>query len=125
MDITELQLKHAINPLDVTETQLSPDLTNSAQQHDQLKAAAKNFEGIFIKQIIKQMQETIENASFDPDDNANQQVHGMYCTFLGDMLSQRGGFGLWENIYEQMVRMEGGQNGLEVETALQILNAKA
>lgn len=77
---------------------------------EQLEAAAKNFEGIFVQQILKQMQETIENASFDPDDNAGKQVHSMYTTFMADAISQQGGFGMWEQIYDQLVQTEGLQH---------------
>ena len=74
---------------------------------EQLKTVAKGFESIFINQILKQMQETIKNASFDPDDSSNEQVHSLYCTFLADSVSQSGGFGLWEKIYEQMADAAG------------------
>ena len=77
------------------------------EKHQQLEAAAKNFEGIFVHQILKQMQETIENASFDPDDNAGKQVHSMYSSFIADAISQQGGLGMWQDIYEQMAQMEG------------------
>ncbi len=78
---------------------------------EQLKMVAKGFESIFINQILKQMQETIKNASFDPDDSSNEQVHSLYCTFLADSVSQSGGFGLWEKIYEQMADAAGLDSG--------------
>ena len=77
-----------------------------ATKHQELEAAAKNFEGIFVHQILKQMQETIENASFDPDDNAGKQVHSMYSTFMADAIAQQGGFGMWEQIYDQLLQSE-------------------
>ncbi len=80
------------------------DATTGAEQ---LKTVAKGFESIFINQILKQMQETIKNASFDPDDSSNEQVHSLYCTFLADSVSQSGGFGLWEKIYEQIADAAG------------------
>ena len=83
---------------------------------EQLKTVAKGFESIFVKQILKQMQETIKNASFDPDDSSNEQVHSLYCTFLADSVSQNGGFGLWEKIYEQMADTAGLNSGSQVVT---------
>ena len=83
---------------------------------EQLKTVAKGFESIFINQILKQMQETIKNASFDPDDSSNEQVHGLYCTFLADSVSQSGGFGLWEKIYEQMADAAGLNSGSQAVT---------
>ena len=83
---------------------------------EQLKTVAKGFESIFINQILKQMQETIKNSSFDPDDSSNEQVHSLYCTFLADSVSQNGGFGLWEKIYEQMADAAGLNSGSQAAT---------
>ena len=89
---------------------------------EQLKTVAKGFESIFINQILKQMQETIKNSSFDPDDSSNEQVHSLYCTFLADSVSQNGGFGLWEKIYEQMADAAGLDSGSQ--TAMSQLDQK-
>ena len=80
--------------------------TLSKTDLEQLENVAKKFEGIFVQQVMKQMQETIENASFDPEDNAGKQVHGMYCTFMADAVSEQGGFGMWKQIYHQLVQMK-------------------
>jgi Rod binding domain-containing protein len=88
-----------------------------AAELEQLKTVAKGFESIFVKQILKQMQETIKNASFDPDDSSNEQVHSLYCTFLADSVSQNGGFGLWEKIYEQMADAAGLDSGSQEVTS--------
>ena len=116
----------------------SPTLTNGLESMDgsrfaakgndtvaaaeQLKTVAKGFESIFINQILKQMQETIKNSSFDPDDSSNEQVHSLYCTFLADSVSQNGGFGLWEKIYEQMADAAGLDSGSQ--TAMSQLDQK-
>lgn len=85
----------------------------SCDKDEQLKAAARQFEAVFVNQILKQMQETIQESSFDPEDSSNQQVHGMYCTFMADAVSERGGFGLWETIYEQLRDNPSGGGGAE------------
>ena len=110
MDISQLISKQGIGYSDITGANSVSSSVEDVSQHDELKTAAKKFEAVFVRQILKQMQETIENTSFDPEDSANQQVHGMYCTYLGDMIAQQGGFGLWEKIYEQMVRMSPAQS---------------
>jgi Rod binding domain-containing protein len=97
-----------MNGLESMDASLSVAKSNGlADEAQKLKTVAKGFESIFINQILKQMQETIKNASFDPDDSSNEQVHSMYCTFLADSVSQNGGFGLWEKIYEQMADAAG------------------
>jgi Rod binding domain-containing protein len=91
----------------------SRDAVRSCDKDEQLKAAAKQFEAVFVNQILKQMQETIQESSFDPEDSSNHQVHGMYCTFLADAVSERGGFGLWETIYEQLGGMQNAGGSSE------------
>lgn len=94
----ELQLRQAARP---------------GGKDEELKAAAKQFESIFVHQILKQMQETVEESSFDPEDSSNEQVHGLYCTFLADAVSEQGGLGLWEKIYEQLKQTQASDAGGE------------
>ena len=112
MDISKMMFRNpfsdAIKPLENVAAQQAEAASNPInQQAGQLKEVAKQFEGILINQILKQMQETINNASFDPDDSSNEQVHSMYCTFLGESIADKGGFGVWEDIYKQMAQMQG------------------
>ena len=61
---------------------------------------AKNFEAIFIQQLLSQMKNTImDNEHSDP---AFGQVDSMYWSLLSDAVAEEGGLGLWEKIYEQM-----------------------
>lgn len=122
MDISKLLSNQGIGFPEISGDTNVLDSIKTASQHEELKAAAKKFEGVFVRQILKQMQETIENASFDPEDSSNQQIHGMYCNFLGDMISQQGGFGLWEKIYEQMAL---AQNQIDQDTTAASLDEKA
>ena len=103
-------------PEPISGPQSAPKAGAVANELEQLKTVAKGFESIFVKQILKQMQETIKEASFDPDDSSNEQVHSLYCTFLADSVSQNGGFGLWENIYEQMADAAGLNTGTQTVT---------
>jgi len=116
MDILQLLSTHPMAQAgNLAEHTVSAQLQNAADASkadlDELRNVAQKFEGIFVQQILKQMQETIENASFDPEDGAGKQVHGMYCTFMADAISQQGGFGMWEQIYEQLVQMKEGGEG--------------
>ncbi|MHC5083164.1 MAG: rod-binding protein [Planctomycetota bacterium] len=98
----------AVKPLENSAAQKLEAVSKEVgQEAGKLKEVAKQFEGIFINEILKQMQETIKNSSFDPDDSANEQVHSMYCTFLGESIAEKGGFGVWEQIYKQMAEMRG------------------
>jgi len=119
--LTNPVLMNGLEPTDGAQTVAKNNAV--AAEAEQLKEVAKGFESIFIKQVLKQMQETIKNASFDPDDSSNEQVHGLYCTFLADSVSQSGGFGLWETIYEQMADAAGLNSGSQ--PAMSQLDRKA
>lgn len=94
-----------LDPIESARLQTPPGSGGALNKDEQLQAAAKQFEGIFLQQILKQMQETMQEASFDPEDSSNGQVDALYCTFLTDAVSQQGGVGLWEKIYDQMKQM--------------------
>jgi Rod binding domain-containing protein len=121
MDISQLlspsQAGQGYETLQISREANLRDAVGSANKDEQLKAAARQFESVFVNQILKQMQETIQEASFDPEDSSNQQVHGMYCTFLADAVSERGGFGLWETIYEQLSQQQAAAGGAETVDA--------
>ena len=112
--LTSSTLMNGFEPMDGAQSAAKDNGVRAVDE--QLKTVAKGFESIFVKQILKQMQETIKNASFDPDDSSNEQVHSLYCTFLADSVSQNGGFGLWETIYEQMADTAGLNSGSQVVT---------
>ena len=64
------------------------------------RKVARDFESIFIRQIINKMKETIPKS--DLADSSSEQIQSMYWSFLGDAIAEKGGFGLWKQIYEQM-----------------------
>jgi Rod binding domain-containing protein len=107
MDIADV-LQPANGPLAAMEAAGPPKTGPLADRDVRLQDAAKQFESIFIQQMLKQMQETMQEASLDPEDGSSEQVHGLYCTFLADAAAQEGGFGLWEKIYEQMSGITAG-----------------
>ena len=87
---------------------------------NKLKEAAQKFEGLFVHQILKQMKET--TAQLEPEDeestdtSTSEHLKSMFWTFLADAVTEQGGFGLWEKVYEQMAsRVESGQSANLVE----------
>ena len=64
------------------------------------RKVARDFESIFIRQIIDKMKDTIPKS--DLADSSSEQIQSMYWSFLGDAIADKGGFGLWKQIYEQM-----------------------
>ncbi len=89
-------------------------------EDEKRKEVARNFEGIFLHQILDKMKDTIPES--DLEDSSSKQIKGMYWSFMRDALAEQGGFGLWEKIYEQMPGAKtqstgnGTENGLIPDT---------
>jgi Rod binding domain-containing protein len=77
-----------------------------------LEETAKQFEGLLLEQVFKQMKEATEQLESEEDEDSGEaavgeQYKSMFWTFLGQSITQQGGFGLWESIYDQMVSQAG------------------
>lgn len=83
----------------------------------QRRQVAKNFEGVFVRQIMDRMKETVDEFEADDEekDGSTEQIKGIFWSFLGDAVAENGGFGLWEHIYKSMP--DGGlpQNGSKLD----------
>jgi len=68
---------------------------------------AKDFESILLTRLLSEVQASISASSFD-DDAGSDQVHGMFWSFLAEDVAAKGGFGLWQDIYQHFKDLEGG-----------------
>lgn len=71
------------------------------------KKVAKDFESIFVHQILNSMKSTIPESDFA--DASSHQIQSMYWSFLSEALSNEGGFGLWKDIYNSMPENSNSQ----------------
>jgi Rod binding domain-containing protein len=77
--------------------------TSSAQELEieKMKKVAKDFEAIFLRQIMKNMQDTVPDSKLF-ESSQMDQIQSMFWSFLADKLADDGGLGLWKNIYEEI-----------------------
>lgn len=81
------------------------------KEPDQLEKIAKDFEGLFVHQILKQMKDTVaELEPEDEEDSSGEQIKSMYWTFMADAITKQGGFGFWKQIYQQMEQSQPVEN---------------
>jgi Rod binding domain-containing protein len=84
------------------------DETSPAGRTDeQKKQLAKDFESVLLTQLFNQVQESIGNVGFDEEDGTSTQVQGLFWSFLARDVADKGGFGLWQDIYQHFKQMEG------------------
>jgi Rod binding domain-containing protein len=74
---------------------------------EQLRSVSRRFEAVFLHQIVKQMQETIQQASLDEEDESGEHVQSMYWSFMTDMMAEQGGLGFWKSIYTDLAGSQG------------------
>ena len=62
---------------------------------------AKDFESLLLNSLLSQMKDTIGNWGFEKD-GASEQVNGIFWLYLARDIADKGGLGLWKNIYNSM-----------------------
>ena len=113
MDISEVMFSQGA--LEAPEV-LKEGSSSSAFEQEHRKKIARDFESIFIRQLLDTMKETIPES--DLEDSSSKQVESIYWSFLGDAVAEQGGFGLWEKIYESMNDYDGIEQGQANTTKL-------
>jgi Rod binding domain-containing protein len=81
------------------------DEDGGGETPQKLEEVARQFEGIFLHQILKQMQSATASLEDESEDPAGEQIKSMYWDFWAETLTQRGGVGLWKSLYRQLSRM--------------------
>lgn len=79
---------------------------------------AKDFESVLLTQLFDEMKNTIGDWGFEQD-GASKQVQGMFWLYLARDVADKGGFGLWKDIY----RFFNDQDKTNIQTQLLDENA--
>ena len=62
--------------------------------------AAKDFESVLLDRLLKEMKNTIDDGGL-LSDGAGDQIKGMFWSFMAQEMGNKGGLGLWKEIYRQ------------------------
>ena len=92
---------------------LTPPPSDVVDRSDEKKQqVAKDFESVLLTRLFNQVQQTIGH--WDPDeDGTAQQVQGLFWLYLARDAADKGGLGLWKEIYQNLQQMEGTPNPVE------------
>ncbi len=77
---------------------------------EEKKQLAKDFESVLLTKLFEEVKNSIEDSGFD-DDVAADQVHGMFWSYLAQDVANKGGFGLWQDLYQHFQAMDGVDAG--------------
>jgi flagellar protein FlgJ len=108
MEITQLLLQRPIvEPAEAVRPAVEAAADDQARTAEQLRSVARQFETVFLNEIVKQMKETVDYTSLDEEDETGEQVQSMYWSFMADSLGRQGGVGYWKEIYEKIASARG------------------
>jgi hypothetical protein len=90
---------------------INPDSKSAQRGEEEKKRIARDFESILLTKLFDEVKESIGQWTFDEDgeDGASQQVHGLFWMYLAQDVADKGGFGVWQEIYRHFEDMEGAR----------------
>ena len=92
---------------------INPQSASVDRTDEKKQQVAKDFESILLTQLFSQVQQTM--SSLDPEeDGTSQQVQGLFWFYLARDAADKGGFGLWKDIYQHLQQMDGAPNPADV-----------
>ena len=62
---------------------------------------ARDFESLLLNNLLDQMKNTVGEWGFEKD-SASGQVDGLFWLYLARDISDKGGLGLWKDIYNSL-----------------------
>lgn len=80
---------------------------------EQKKQIAKDFESVLLTKLFDQVQESIGRCDLE-EDGAAPQVQGLFWFYLAQDVADKGGLGLWKEIYQQLPMMGGAPSPADV-----------
>jgi len=92
---------------------LHPPPSGSVDRSEEKKQqVAKDFESILLTRLFEQVQQTMGN--LDPEeDGTAQQVQGLFWLYLARDVADKGGVGLWKDIYQNLEQMSAVPNPVD------------
>ena len=97
--------------IETSSARLEDTTTEAVVDMDDLKKQelAKDFESVLLVRLFNEVKESISASSFD-EDAGSDQIHGMFWSFLAEDIADKGGFGLWQDLYQHFKDLEGTDN---------------
>ena len=105
MDIGKMILTSPVSP--PAQLESLSNIENLAEEEK--KQAAKDFESVFINKLLETMSASIGQWGFEKD-GAAKQVQGIFNMYLSREIANKGGFGLWKDIYNSLKTLESKES---------------
>lgn len=83
-----------------------PDVTRTTSDDTKLKQLSKDFESVLMTKLVDSMKDTVEQWQGEEEDAAGGQVKGLFWYYLAQDVSDKGGIGLWKDLYRFFTDMQ-------------------
>jgi flagellar protein FlgJ len=82
-------------------------MSPAERSDEQKKQIARDFESVLLGKLFDQVQGSTGGWGLEEEDGASQQVQGLFWMHLARDVADKGGLGLWKDIYQYLRQMEG------------------
>lgn len=111
-----------MNPIDTLNTLTGSALPDTIKKTDDATQAqkekfAKDFESVFLEKLLDEMKDTIGNWGFEQD-GASKQIQGLFWMNLARDASDKGGIGLWKEIYQSLNTADNSTTAKSIDSKL-------
>jgi Rod binding domain-containing protein len=83
----------------------SPEQAASRSDQEKEKLA-KDFESVLLTRVFEQVRKSISSGILE-EDGTSEQVQGLFWLYLAQDVADKGGFGLWKDIYQFLDESSG------------------
>ena len=84
-------------------------LATKNQSNEELMSVSRQFESIFIHQLLKSMRSTVQKSGLF-DSHATRMYESMHDQEMANLMSEKRSIGLAEIVYKDLVRLEEKMN---------------
>ena len=88
-------------------------ISPAERSDEQKKRIARDFESVLLGKLFDQVQESTGGWGLEEEDGAAPQVQGLFWMHLARDVADKGGLGLWKDIYQCLQRMDAVPNPAE------------
>ena len=87
---------------------VNPQSNLTERGEEEKKRIARDFESVLLTKVFDEVRESIGQWSFDEDegDGTSQQVQGLFWLYLAQDVADKGGVGMWREIYRNFGDIE-------------------
>ncbi|OHB45972.1 MAG: hypothetical protein A2178_03510 [Planctomycetes bacterium GWC2_49_10] len=75
---------------------------------------AKDFESVLLSKVFDEMRNTIPESGLVEDETSGQ-MQGIFWMYLSQDVSQKGGMGLWKEIYQQINKTDNAGSVMDTQ----------